>query len=143
MENFQESIKTQLAKMTFLSWIGFSIFVFSIGYLIYSSWVRTLPQCYTIGVITEVKYGHKSPTVYYKYSIMNKDYEAFIPKSGRNYLKAGRRFYVTVPIGYYDEGLLLAEYPVPEYVEQPPSKGWTLKELQKIDPDFKKDYISD
>ena len=105
--------------------IAGAILLIGLGYEAYQSYLRNLPQDYTIGIIKKVGPAAKGGDVIsYIYWIKDKKYNRFIGlPSYEDSLKIGDRFLVEYPKGHPGKGVMLLDKPVPDSVVAP-KDGW-------------------
>ena len=105
-----------------------------VGYNGFKYWTSTLPQRYTIGILSNIDKPAKGDLMA----------EWFIVVDGKKHLgigdfkdigREGDRFIVRFPIDYPSKSKMYFEYPVPDSLVAP-SNGWSLSELKKIVRDF-------
>ncbi|MDW7692338.1 hypothetical protein R9C00_13640 [Flammeovirgaceae bacterium SG7u.111] len=108
----------------------------SICYWLFQIWAGSLPQKYTISTFHISYPSNGGPNADWEIIVDHKSYfnSSTFPKNRG--LKEGKRYYVKFTIDYPSQSIMLFNNPVPEYVSDPPLDGWTLKELQKVDPLF-------
>lgn len=92
---------------------------------IYNSYLRTLPQDYTIGEVIKIWKPAKGGTeVGFIYIIDGEEYKESVSQYGyEDVAKVGRRFLVEYPEGHNGAGVMHLDKPAPEKLEAPLS-GW-------------------
>jgi hypothetical protein len=133
----QKKDKSDLIAKIFI----FFVFGIGIGYSIYRQLYiaeHKDEQRYTVATIKE-KYivARQGEGKVYTYRLAQKEYEGVCKSKACIESEIGTRYYVRTWIDRPSWSDLFEEYPVPENIHDPPTQGWTLEELQKIDPYFK------
>jgi len=109
------------------------IILLSILGFLYTEFMQSLPQDYTIGTINKIwKPVKGGKQVNYKYYVNGEEYEGNIDYHGyESVAQPGRRFLVQYPEDYKHEGRMILDIPIPDGIEAPPN-GWSER------PSFKK-----
>lgn len=102
-----------------------AILLIGLGYEAYHSYLRSLPQDYTIGIIIDIWQPAKGgPVMEYEYFVLGKKN---IGSGGfygyEDVTKIGHRFVVEYPKDHPGAGVVLLDKPVPDGVVAP-EDGW-------------------
>jgi hypothetical protein len=102
-----------------------SIILLSIIGVVYSYWLRTLPQTYTIGEIEKIWKPRSGGIVAnFRYVLSGQEYLSSSKIGSYDKVaKIGSRFIVSVPDGHLSEGRLLFHLQVKNEVSAP-DEGW-------------------
>jgi hypothetical protein len=115
-----------------------------LGSVIYSVsrylYLKDMPRVYTTGTVIQVfnSIGGGGRTCRMRYELNGEVFEHTNSVTQDDLdPEEGDCFYVSIPVGHPSAFTPMLNRKVPEHIPAPPSNGWTLEQIRRIDPGFK------
>jgi len=82
----------------------------------------SLKQTYVIGTVVEKRYPTRGdPIIDYRYQFYGRNYKQ---SSNGFRVNVGERYFISIPEGHEDQGIILLDKPVPDHIKTTPNGGW-------------------
>jgi len=109
-------------------WVAIVVIsVVAIGFSVYQRQqvedLLKLDQTYVVGKVVEKRTPTRgSPIIVFTYIFNNQKHKREV--NGEYRIKEGERYFVSIPEGHQDQGIILFDKPVPDHITATPEGGW-------------------